>query len=317
MKPVDVTAKAVAAHDLDSVFVAAVFFGHPEVRNALNLGNFTLNQITIKFGFGLSTTGAAISVIESTLKQKSVVRLVHEKLPCRLAVIERFRIVRVRGSENDESHVVARVAGTATVVVAINDVEGVAGSHSVTALISFRITHCQEMCGIKTHEELEVNLFGGKLVGELREEVLELTARAQIRDAERIANCLENPAPFFTRSVGLEEANSAFNQVELIAVSVQFSRIQNGMSEVVNERVVRIVRFGSVDDNGLQIFIPRLRFAEEFAKGAFAVDRIDSEAIDELFGDVFVNVVRIRMTKIILKSSPDVIAKLFFKFIHN
>ena len=89
------------------------------------------------------------------------------------------------------------------------------------------------------------------------------------------------------------------------------------MSEVVNEGIVRVVSFGAVDDNGLQIFIPRLRFAEEFAKGAFTVNRIDSEAIDELFGDVFVNVVRIRMTKIILKSRPDVIAKLFFKFIHN
>jgi len=114
-----------------------------------------------------------------------------------------------------------------------------------------------------------------------------------------------------------EEANSAFNQCELIAVGVNFGRIKNGMSEVVNERVVRIVSFGAVDDNGLEIFIPRLRFAEEFAQGAFTLDRIDSEAIDELFGNVFVNVVRIRMTKIILKSSPDVIAKLFFKFIHN
>ena len=49
MKPVDVTAKAVAAHDLDSVFVAAVFFGLPEIGNAFKLGDFALNQIAIKF----------------------------------------------------------------------------------------------------------------------------------------------------------------------------------------------------------------------------------------------------------------------------
>ena len=49
MKPVDVTAKAVAAHDLDSVFVAAVFFGLPEIGNAFKLGEFALNQIAIKF----------------------------------------------------------------------------------------------------------------------------------------------------------------------------------------------------------------------------------------------------------------------------
>ena len=114
-----------------------------------------------------------------------------------------------------------------------------------------------------------------------------------------------------------EEANSAFNQVELIAVGVNFGRIQNGMSEVVNERVVRIVSFGAVDDNGLQIFIPRLRFAEEFAQRAFTLDRIDSEAIDELFGDVFVNVVGVRMAEIILKRIPNVIADLFFKFVHS
>ena len=68
MKPVDVTAKAVAAHDLDSVFVAAVFFGLPEIGNAFKLGNFALNQIAIKFRFGLSPASSAVSVVEPTLK---------------------------------------------------------------------------------------------------------------------------------------------------------------------------------------------------------------------------------------------------------
>ena len=49
MNPVDITAEAVAAHDLNTVFVAAVFFGLPEIGNAFKLGEFALNQISIKF----------------------------------------------------------------------------------------------------------------------------------------------------------------------------------------------------------------------------------------------------------------------------
>ena len=114
-----------------------------------------------------------------------------------------------------------------------------------------------------------------------------------------------------------EEANSAFNQIKLIAVGVHFGRIQNGMSEVVNERVVRIVSFGAVDDNGLEILVPRLRFAEKLAQVMFAVNGVKSEPFNEFFRDVFVNIVRISMAEIILKSRPDVLAKLFFKFVHS
>ena len=128
MKPVDITAKAVAANDLNAMFVVAIFFGLPKIGNLLKLGEFALNQIAIKFGFGLSTASATVRVIEPTLKQESVVRLIHEKLARGLAVVESFGIVRVGGSEDDESHVVAGVTGTATVVVTIHDVEGVAGN---------------------------------------------------------------------------------------------------------------------------------------------------------------------------------------------
>ena len=114
-----------------------------------------------------------------------------------------------------------------------------------------------------------------------------------------------------------EEANSAFNQVELIAVGVQFGGVKNRVSEVVDERVVGVVRFGTVDNNSLEILVPRLRFAEELAQVMFAVDRIVSEPFNELFRNVFVNVVGVSMAEIILKIRPDVIAKLFFKFIHN
>ena len=99
------------------------------------------------------------------------------------------------------------------------------------------------MCGVNRHKELEVNLFCRKLVGKLGEKVLELTARAQISDAERIANCLENSATFFTRSVGKrselidsvdvsvgfvvwsgKETNGTFNQSDFVAVNIPFSR---------------------------------------------------------------------------------------------
>lgn len=50
-----------------------------------------------------------------------------------------------------------------------------------------------------------------------------------------------------------EEANSAFNQVKLIAVGVHFGRIQNGMSEIVNEVVIGIVCLGAVEDDSLQV----------------------------------------------------------------
>ena len=89
------------------------------------------------------------------------------------------------------------------------------------------------------------------------------------------------------------------------------------MSEVVDEIVIGVVSLGAVDYDSLEILIPRLRFAEEFAQSAFTVDRILSETFDEFFRDVFVNVVGIGMAEIIFKRRPDVIAEMFFKFIHS
>ena len=113
-----------------------------------------------------------------------------------------------------------------------------------------------------------------------------------------------------------KETDGAFNQGELIAVGIQFGRVKNGMSEVVNERVVGIVSFGSVDDDCLQVFVPALRLAEKFAQSAFAINGVKSEAVGELFGNVFVNIVGIGMAEIIVHSRPNVIAHEFLKFVH-
>ena len=124
--PVAISAKTTAASNMDSMFVIAIFFRFPEIGNLLQLGEFTLNQIAIKFRFSLSPTSAAARVVKPTLKQESVERFVHEQLPCRFAIVERFRIIRIGGSEDDEGNIVASVTGAPTVVIAIEDVEGVA-----------------------------------------------------------------------------------------------------------------------------------------------------------------------------------------------
>ena len=112
------------------------------------------------------------------MKQKPVEGLVHEELARSFSVVESFGLVRVRSSEDDKGHVIASITGAPTVVIAIEDVEGVAGGQSGAAIVAFRITHGQEMGGVNGHEELEVNLFCRKLVGELCEEMLKRTTRA-------------------------------------------------------------------------------------------------------------------------------------------
>ena len=60
------------------------------------------------------------------MKQEPVKRLVHEKLARGLAIVDSFGLVGVGGSEHDKGNIVASVAGAPTVVIAIEDVEGVA-----------------------------------------------------------------------------------------------------------------------------------------------------------------------------------------------
>jgi len=114
-----------------------------------------------------------------------------------------------------------------------------------------------------------------------------------------------------------KEANSAFNQVELIAVGVHFGRVKNRVSEVVHEIVVGIVSFGAVDYDRLQVFVPALRLAEKLAESAFAINGVLSETFDEFFGNIFVNVVGIGVAEIIFQSRPDIVANEFFEFVHS
>ena len=114
-----------------------------------------------------------------------------------------------------------------------------------------------------------------------------------------------------------EEVNSAVNQMELFIIGIPFSRAENGMCEIVNEDIIGIVSFGSVDDDGLQVFVPALRLAEKFAQVVFAFNGVISEAVDECIRNVVENVIRIGVAEIIAKSRPDVVAHEIFEFVHG
>ena len=114
-----------------------------------------------------------------------------------------------------------------------------------------------------------------------------------------------------------EEADSAFNQSDFIAVGIQFGGLKNGMGKVVDEEIIGIVSLGAVDDDCLQVFVPALGLAEKFAQSLFVFDRIDSEAIDEGIGNVFVNVIRIDVAEVIVESRPDVVESEIFEIVHS
>ena len=126
----------------------------------------------------MSSTGSAVRIVKATLEKKSIERLIHKQLPCRFSIIKRFGIIGIGSSEDDKGHVIASIAGAPTVVIAIEDVETVATGQSGAAIISFRVTHGKKVGRVQTHEELEINLFCRKLVGELREEMLKRTSCA-------------------------------------------------------------------------------------------------------------------------------------------
>ena len=48
MRPVRITAKTIAASNMDAMFITSIFFSLPEIRNTFKLGEFALNQIAIK-----------------------------------------------------------------------------------------------------------------------------------------------------------------------------------------------------------------------------------------------------------------------------
>lgn len=93
-------------------------------------------------------------------------------------IIESFRVTRIGCSENDEGNVIASVAGTSTIIIAIGDVKRVAGGHSRAAIIPFGIAHRQKVARVNRHEKLEVDFLGGKFVSEPGKEALKFTACA-------------------------------------------------------------------------------------------------------------------------------------------
>ncbi len=255
------------------MLVAAVFFSEPKIGNAFEFGQFALNQIAVKIRLNLIAAGAAVSVVKSTLQEQPVVRFVHEELTTGLSIVERFGVVGVGRREDDKSHIVASVAATAAIIFAVDDVEGVARGQHRAALVVLGIAHGDEVARINRHEKLEVDLAGGKFVGELSKEFLELGAGRIVGDAEGIADSLENSATLFSRSIGKgsklidsvdvffgfvigsrEEADSAFNQSEFIAIGVQLDGAKNGISEIVNEKIVRGIVF-NLRGFGLHDFI--------------------------------------------------------------
>ena len=172
---------------------------------------------------------------------------------------------------------------------------------------------------INRQEQLEVDFSGGKFVGELSEEPLELTAGRIVSDVQRVAKSLENSAALFARSVGIgRELLNCFDSVGVFVVrtskdsdgavdeetrfgrSVQSGGSKNNVGEIVNEDVIGIVGFGTVDNDGLKIFVPALRFAEQVAKFAFVLNGVVSKAIDEIAGNVVENVGFIGVTAIIV-----------------
>ena len=46
--PVGISAEAGSGIKINPAFIAAIFFGLPEVRNTFKFGNFALNQIAVK-----------------------------------------------------------------------------------------------------------------------------------------------------------------------------------------------------------------------------------------------------------------------------
>ena len=165
---------------------------------------------------------------------------------------------------------------------------------------------------------------------------MKLTARRSISDVERIAQSFEDTAALFMRRVSIgselfdsvaiirrvviwsrEEANSVVDKHAFIPVSIEFCGRKDFVGEIVNEDEVRVVSFGTVDDNGLQIFVPALRFAEKLAQFAFAFDSIFSKAIDEIAGNVIEHVGFVSVSTIIVDSRPKIVASEFSKIVHD
>jgi len=89
-----------------------------------------------------------MGVIKATLEQKPVERFVCEDLSRSLAVVESFGNIGVGSGKYDEGEIVASIAGTAAVVFAVGNVEGMAGGKSGSAPVALGIGHGEKVSRI-------------------------------------------------------------------------------------------------------------------------------------------------------------------------
>ena len=277
-----------------------------------------------------------MGVVKAALKQESVVGLVHEQLPCRLAVIESFGLVGVGGREDDKRNLVACVTRAAAVVFVIGSVKRVAGSQSATAPVVFRIRHRDKVARINRHEELEVVLLAVKFIGELSEKFLEGTSLGFVSDAESGTQSLEHATFLLVRCVGAggeflncrntigviivrtgEEADSAVNEGAFLQVEIQRCRIQDRFCETANESVVGIVCLRPVDDDSLQVVVPSIGVGENVAQVALCVGTVLGEAVDESVANVVKHGRHARVAAVIGNRRPDVLSVQIDNFVHG
>ena len=88
------------------------------------------------------------------------------------------------------------------------------------------------------------------------------------------------------------------------------------MASFCTSAIIGIVRLVSVDDDCLQVFVPALRLAEQFAQFVFAVESVFRKAFDESFGHVVKHVGIVGVTALVGDCRADVVFQKRFDCVH-
>ena len=166
----------------------------PQVRHIFQHRDFALHQITVELGILSSSVDTTGGVVHPALQQQSAAGPVGEHLPRGLPVVQRLRVRWVGHGEHNETGLVPRVAGAASVVVVLRTVERMAAREGRAPAVAFRVAHRDEVRRIDADEQLEANLLGAQLVRKLSVQPLEFAAGGLIRNAQRHAERLEHAA---------------------------------------------------------------------------------------------------------------------------